>query len=120
MATHNVTGKKGEDLAMQWLLEKKFTILFRNWRFKHLETDIIAHKDGILHFIEVKTSRTSHKGHPEDRVHEIKWERIRACATAFLEQYKGWDKICFDILSISLISGLQPEFYWIEDCYNWS
>lgn len=119
MATHNETGKKGEDLAICWLQEKQFSILFRNWRHQHLETDIIAHKEGILHFIEVKTSRSRKQGLPEDRVHNVKWERMRACAEAFLHQYKEWDKICFDILSITLINGLQPEFYWIEDCYNW-
>ena len=43
------TGKKGEDLAAQYLLERSYTILERNWRFKYWEVDIIASKKNKLH-----------------------------------------------------------------------
>lgn len=54
MAWHNETGKTGEKLAADWLEKKGFTILEKNWRHKRLEVDIIAEKDNLLHFIEVK------------------------------------------------------------------
>ena len=55
MALHHQTGKTGEALAAVYLLEKGFRIIHQNWRHSHWEVDIIAQKDHILHFIEVKT-----------------------------------------------------------------
>jgi len=55
MARHNEFGKWGEDIAVNYLLEHGFKILERNWRHSHKEIDIIAQREGILYFVEVKT-----------------------------------------------------------------
>ena len=39
--------------------------MYCNWRFKHYEIDIIALKNEIIHFIEVKTRQTTTFGYPE-------------------------------------------------------
>lgn len=52
-------GRAGEQLATQFLIQKKYSILDRNVRWKQLEVDIIAlDPNGELVFVEVKT-RTS-------------------------------------------------------------
>ncbi len=48
MAEHNDTGKRGEDIASGYLSENGYRILERNWRFRHLEIDIIATKGNDL------------------------------------------------------------------------
>ncbi|ELI0034280.1 YraN family protein, partial [Campylobacter coli] len=48
-----LSGILGEDKACDFLKKQKFEILKRNFRSKFGEIDIIAKKDGILHFIEV-------------------------------------------------------------------
>ncbi len=56
-------GKSGEDLAVNFLKKKGYKILERNWRtpltgleqIRQKEIDIIAKKDGVIVFIEVKT-----------------------------------------------------------------
>jgi Holliday junction resolvase-like predicted endonuclease len=58
MASHNQTGRTGEAMAAKHLIEKGFAILHQNWRHSHWEVDIIASKDNILHFVEVKARRT--------------------------------------------------------------
>lgn len=68
MAWHNETGKTGEKLAADWLEKKGFTILEKNWRHKRLEVDIIAEKDNLLHFIEVKSRSSQNYGLPEESV----------------------------------------------------
>ena len=68
MAHHNLTGNLGEDMAEKYLQDRGYTILYRNWRHKNWETDIIATKNSKLHFIEVKTRRTTTFGYPEDDV----------------------------------------------------
>ena len=50
-------GGRGEDIAMQWLRERGFLIVERNWRVGHYEIDIIAQRYDTLHFIEVKTRK---------------------------------------------------------------
>lgn len=52
------TGNRGEDIASDYLKEKGFVIIDRNFRIRGGEIDIIATKDNLLVFIEVKT-RTS-------------------------------------------------------------
>jgi putative endonuclease len=49
------TGFLGKNITAQYLTQNGFEILHRNGRYKHLEIDIIAFKDGILHIVEVKT-----------------------------------------------------------------
>ena len=58
MASHNDTGKTGENLAAIWFEEKGYTIIHKNWRHKNLEVDIVATKNNMLHFIEVKAVTT--------------------------------------------------------------
>lgn len=61
MIIRNPIGKKGEDIAADFLKKKGYTILERNYRKQYAEIDIIAlSKDLVLVFIEVKT-RTSDK-----------------------------------------------------------
>lgn len=56
----NPIGKKGEDLAVEYLKKKGYKILERNYRKQYAEIDIIALYNNILVFVEVKT-RTSQK-----------------------------------------------------------
>jgi len=54
MATHIDFGKLGEKLAEDFLINKGYVILYRNWRYSYYEIDIVALKDEVPHFIEVK------------------------------------------------------------------
>ena len=48
MAEHYELGKKGEQLAVNYLINKGYKIVERNWRFQKAEIDIIATKDKTL------------------------------------------------------------------------
>ena len=117
MATHNETGKKGEALAVDWLKLTGFTILHQNWRHSHYEIDIIAMKENILHFIEVKTRRSQRFGFPEESVSKKKMSHLMLAAEEFMYQYPGWKRIRYDILSIILLNKKEPEYFLIEDVY---
>lgn len=111
------TGKKGESLAIRYLQQNGFTILHCNWRFARYETDIIAEKEGMLHFIEVKTRRTDTFGHPEESVSPRKLKHMLRCAAAYQGQYPGWKRIQIDVLSVTLEAGRPAVFFFIEDVY---
>ena len=115
MARHIHTGKKGEELAVEYFKGMGYVILYRNWRCGHLEVDIIAERDGTLHFIEVKT-KTSHRyGFPEDEVSAKKIKNLIDAADVFLFEHPNWEKIQFDVLAITLNPAV--VYFLIEDIY---
>ena len=117
MPTNQQKGQKGEALAAEWLIGRGYTLLHRNWRFARYEIDIIATRDETLHFIEVK-SRTSLKfGNPEDQVDKKKLRKMIDAGEEFMYQNPGWKKVRFDILAIKMFTGIEPEFFLIEDVY---
>jgi len=66
MAQHNELGTAGEQIAVDYLIEKGYEIKERNWRFKKAEIDIIAQKGNILIAVEVKTRSTDDFGDPQE------------------------------------------------------
>ena len=117
MALHITRGKEGEVLALFFLRKKEFEILISNWRHSHYEIDVIATKEGILHFIEVKTRHGTAFGYPEEAVSRKKFTNLKKGAEFFCRRYPGWKRIQFDILSINCFKDKKEEFYFIEDVY---
>jgi putative endonuclease len=119
MARHNDTGKTGESLALIWFEEKGYLIMHKNWRHKNLEVDIIASKNNMLHFIEVKATTTLRYGHPEDKISEKKIKNLINASEEFLFQNPQWQRIQFDVLSITMLKDKPIEYYLIEDIYQY-
>jgi putative endonuclease len=117
MAMHNITGTTGEAMAAKYFIEKGFSLLHQNWRHSHWEVDIIAAKDNVLHFIEVKTRKTKKFGHPEEAVSKKKIKNLINAAEEYLYQFPQWKRIQFDILAISIIKNEPVEYFFIEDVY---
>ena len=80
---NKVTGNKGEDMAADYLTAHGYTILHRNWRFRHWEVDIIANKGKILHFIEIKTRSSSAYGKPEESISKNKMDNLMNAAEEY-------------------------------------
>lgn len=117
MAKHNHTGKEGEDLGAKHLLGAGYNLLERNWRHSHWEVDIIAAKNNTLHFIEIKTRKSKKFGQPEDKVGKKKMENLINAAEQYLYLFPQWQRIQFDILSISILNNKPIEYFLIEDVY---
>ncbi len=117
MAQHNHTGNTGEAMAAEYLSSKGYHIMHQNWRHSHWEVDIIAEKDGILHFMEVKTRRTKKYGHPEEAVSNKKIQNLINAAEEYLYHHPKWKRIQFNILAITILEGEPTEYFLIEDVY---
>jgi putative endonuclease len=117
LAHHNNTGLLGEKMAVDYLLKNGYSILHQNWRHSHWEVDIIASKNEVLHFIEVKTRRTKKFGFPEEDVTKKKLENLINASEEYLFLNPGWKLLQFDILSINLSKNLPAEYFFIEDVY---
>lgn len=117
MASHNNTGTEGENIAAIWLQTKGYEILHRNWRYKQYEIDIVAVKNKMLKFIEVKCRNASPFGFPEDSVTKKKFRHLKRAADEFLFLNPGHKWIQYDVLSITLHKDKEPEFFLLEDVY---
>lgn len=117
MYQHIVSGKKGEKLAGSWLSAKGFAILACNWRHGRHEVDIIASRQDVLHFIEVKFRHSTMHGNPEEIVSKQKIRHIMRASIGWLENFPTNSRVQFDVLSITECPGQPPEFFLIEDVY---
>jgi len=116
MARHNDFGRQGEDIAAGWLMAKGFDILDRGWRHGRSEIDIIAVRQGIHHFIEIKCSHGESFGHPEERVSKAKLRRIMRVAAHWLyeNQIPAHHRVQYDVLAVQF-GARGPEYMLIED-----
>ncbi|WP_445733667.1 YraN family protein [Mariniflexile sp.] len=117
MAKHNELGKKGEQLAVDFLLKTNYEIMERNYRFEKAEVDIIAKKDGFLAIVEVKTRSTIDFGNPQDFVKPKQIQRLVKAVDEYVNA-NGLDlEVRFDIIAIVktgnkfVIEHLENAFY---------
>ena len=108
MAAHNELGQAGETAATQYLLERDYHILERNWRAHPHEVDIIADDFGEIVFVEVKTRRTDRWESPEAAVDRYKRYNLSRAALTYLRQRRmGNVPFRFDIITLV---GEAPPF----------
>jgi putative endonuclease len=117
MATHIDFGKLGEQLAEDFLIDKGYTILHRNWRHSRFEIDIVALKNDLPHFIEVKTRSSNQFGEPEEAVTKKKFRFLLQAADEFLFRNQQYKNFQIDILSITIHPRQEPQYFFIEDVY---
>lgn len=82
------TGRKAEVAAGVYLEMRGFKIIEQNWRLPRYEIDIVASKDDIVHFIEVKYRASNDQGSGFDAITESKIKQMRRAAWAWVEQNK--------------------------------
>lgn len=99
MAEHNEVGKWGEDVACGLLIAQGATIRERNWRRNHHEIDIIASKDDMFIFVEVKT-RTNPDEDPLEAIDSRKISCIARAAAAYLATTDVPASARFDVVAI--------------------
>ena len=104
------TGMLGEELAEIMLLEKGYTILARNFRCRYGEIDIIAAKNGVLAFVEVKTRLFGSCGRGSESVTAAKRQKIRRCALCYISMcQRRFEAIDFQVVDINAdhLEGLE-------------
>lgn len=116
MAMHLQTGISGEMAALDYIRNLQYQILETNWRYKHLEVDIIAMDGDTLVFIEVKTRRKSDYGMPFEAVSYQKQQKLDRAANLYIAYKKYEGEIRFDIISI-LIRGNNYQIEHIPDAF---
>ncbi len=116
MAEHNALGKKGEKLAVDFLVEKGYDILEKNYRYLKSEIDIIAQKQDTIVVVEVKTRSTPEFGNPQDFV---KPKQIQSLVKAIDHYIASNDldvEVRFDIIAI-IKNKLGVKVEHLEDAF---
>jgi len=117
MRDYIVTGKKGEELAVDYLKGLGFQIIDRNWRYRRAEIDVIATFENVLHFIEVKTRTSLEFGYPEEGVTRKKINTLVRAGAAYCARFPGWPHIQFDVLAILFTADKTTDYLFIQDVY---
>lgn len=94
-------GKQKEQQAVDFLEQKGYTIISRNFRTKFAEIDIVAKDKDSVVFVEVRSRAYDSLGRPEESVNKRKQEKLVKAASLFLAGYKGsYENIRFDVVAI--------------------
>jgi len=111
-------GTDGEDRAADFLEKNRFSILERNYRFgRYGEIDIIARREDLVIFAEVKNRGTERYGGALYSISARKKKSLKTTARAFLASSPEHDRpgttFRFDLISVR-----DDAIEWIEDMFR--
>lgn len=117
---HKEFGNMGESLVEQYLIEKGFEILSRNYRTKIGEIDLVIMKESLLVFVEVKTRKTKSYGKGFEAVNFKKQQTLRRVADQYVAYGKFNSKLDlsmrFDVIDV-FVQGNEPVINHIENAF---
>ena len=102
MKTAAETGARGERAAVDYLRRNGYQICALNWRQGRYELDIVARKDWVLHFVEVKTRRQGSLTTPEEAITPEKFRALRRAASCYLAWTHNRLEFQFDLAAVEV------------------
>ena len=115
----SVIAGKGEELARKLLKKKGYQILETGWRWHRNEVDIIARKDNLITFVEVKTRSNTQYGLPQEHVKYKQQQRLITSARAYISKHQLQDYLIrFDIVAILMPEDSETTIDHIENAFQ--
>ena len=113
-------GQRAENLAARLFEGLGFAILARNWRRPEGELDLVATKEGLCVFVEVRSRTGSERGHPLDTVDRRKRARVRRAARLFIDEERPPAVVFrFDVVGVTFaLDESPPEIVHVEDAFS--
>ena len=103
-----ILGKDGEAAALDFLIDKGYHLLHKNWRHNKSEIDLIVKKENKVVFVEVKTrKKTFHS--IVDLVSLSQQKRILNAANTYIKKYCLDEEIRFDLIEVEM-PNKSPNF----------
>jgi putative endonuclease len=98
------TGSLGEDLACDYLKKQGYVIIKRNVKVSYYEIDIIASKNRIISFVEVKTKQSDNQlWDAEDLINHQKMRDFKKGVVIYCSKNKlNYNSISLEIITVSL------------------
>lgn len=118
MAEHNDFGNLAENLAADFLSQKNYKILVRNFRYQRAEVDIIAEFEDLIVVVEVKARSFNALIEPQEAVTKKKIKAILLCSDFYMKE-NGIDKeVRFDIITVVPDESGKHQLTHIEDAFQ--
>jgi len=112
-------GERGEELAAAYFIKEGYAVTGRNVRSRYGEIDLIAEKDGIAVFVEVKLRKDKSFAEAREFVDARKQEKIRTTALVWLARKKNRDKQGrFDVIEIYAAGDTVHEINHLENAFE--
>ena len=113
-------GRKGEEIALNFLKEKGYELIARNYRcHKFGELDLVMRDGKYLVFVEVRTKKHTVHGTPLETVDYAKRRQIEKMAKLYMTKEKVPENTyCrFDVVGIVLSGNGEPQIEHIQDAF---
>lgn len=118
MAEHNDFGTLAENLAVDFLVQKNYKILVRNFRYQRAEVDIIAEFEDIIVVVEVKARSFNSLIEPQEAVTKKKIKSILLCSDFFMTENAIDKEVRFDIITVVPDESGKLQLNHIEDAFQ--
>ena len=120
MAAHNELGKWGEEMAAEYLQQKGYRIIERDWRSGNRDIDIIAQAPDLstLVFVEVKTRKNEVIMRAADAVNPTKARNIALSANNYIKMRHIDGLLRFDIITIVGTNAQNMKLEHIINAFN--
>lgn len=112
------TGNIGESLTAYYLERSGYKILRRNYTVRGGEIDIIAEKDGVIAFVEVKTRDISALDKGVNAVNKHKRGLIIRASQEYLYRVGSECQPRFDISDVTLKNGRPVKFSYYDNAFS--
>ena len=111
-------GRRGEEVAEAYLRARRYAILARNWRTRVGEIDLVASRDGVVVFVEVRGRHGARFGTPFESVDARKRAKLGRMAAAFLQSRRLEDRVArFDVIGVDWDQA-EPAVEHLEGAFD--
>lgn len=118
MAEHNDFGNLAEDLAAEYLTQKNYKILVRNFRYQKAEIDIVTEFEDLIVVVEVKARSYDTLIEPQEAVTKKKIKSIVLCTDFFMRERNLDKEVRFDIITVLPDQSGKLQINHIEDAFQ--
>lgn len=110
-------GETGERVAERWLRKRGWRVLQRRFRAGHRDIDLVAERDGMIAFVEVKARRGTEFGHPVEAVNWKKQNELARSASVWIDRFgRPGEHYRFDVIGV-LVTGERVRVKHVENAF---
>ena len=111
-------GKWGEELALEFLMEKGYSPVARSFRSRFGEIDLIVKNREFLVFVEVKLRNNANFAQAREYVGKTKQGKIRTTASLWLASHDTKLQPRFDVIEVyAPDDSAAPEIIHLENAF---
>lgn len=118
MAAHNELGQWGEQKASEYLEQKGYRIIERDWHIGHRDIDIVAIDGCTMVFVEVRTRSDNYLISPEESVNRKKIQSVTLAANAYIKIHRVNLNVRFDVVAITVTTKDIYKINHVENAFR--